>query len=533
MILLALLAIILPITLLAGFKLSARLGMTISVLAVGLVALLAWQIMPLAISASIAQGLHRALTIGLILFGAVTMLRTLQETGALTRIKLSLQKVSTDMRVQTVIVAFAFVSLIEGISGFGTPAIVAAPLLMVLGFRPIAAAALALLGDTVAVTFGAVGTPLLVGLSNLDNYSTDLVTLVGAQVTLFDLIIGTLLPLVLVALLIFAFSKQTIRQKWQSLIEILPYSSFIGLTYAFSAVVMVRLVGVEFTAIIAGAITLAVAIFTAKNNWLTPESVWRHHISESTKEEKIPQKIRHMPVWRAWLPYGLVIIILLLTRTVLPIKQFFVSAIDISWRNIFGLEGVSSELALLYSPGIILLIGAIFASLIGARSLKPLSRASLSSLKTTLSALSALIPTLIMVQIFTNSGINTSGLVAMPIYIGHCLADVFGELWLAVAPILGMIGAFIAGSSTVSTLTMAPVQVSIATSVDLPTITVLALQMIGAAAGNIIAIHNVVAASVVVGLSHREGYIIRRLIIPTIGYVLVACLIGLVIALTN
>ena len=119
----------------------------------------------------------------------------------------------------------------------------------------------------------------------------------------------------------------------------------------------------------------------------------------------------------------------------------------------------------------------------------------------------------------------------MPIYIGQALASAFGDLWLMVAPTLGAIGAFIAGSSTVSTLTMSPVQYSIAVDTGLPHISVLALQMIGAAAGNTIAIHNVVSASVVVGLVHREGLIIRKLIIPTATYLLIACLTGLVVFL--
>lgn len=524
---LALLAIIIPLVLLVGFRLSARVGMSISAVVVAVAALAAWGMTPLAIGASTAQAIHRALTIGLILFGAITMLRTLQETGALNRIKLGLHTISADMRVQVILVAFAFVSLLEGISGFGTPAIVAAPLLMVLGFKPLASAVLALLGDTVAVTFGAVGTPLIVGLENVPNYSANLVHVVGAQTTVFDLVIGTLLPVGLVGVLIFSFGGQSHRQKWRSLFEIIPWALLIGFVYAMSAFVIVRTVGPEFTAIIAGTISLVVAAITAKQGVLIPKTVWRHHANDDELEESVSATISHMPLWQAWLPYGIVIGLLLLTRTVAPVKDFVSSLFDASWLTIFGVEGVSSAWAVLYSPGTILLIGALCATFIGARSIRPLQTATKSSLSSTLTALSALIPTLIMVQIFTNSGINTNDLVAMPIYIGQSLSEVFGGLWMGVAPILGTIGAFIAGSSTVSTLTMAPVQYSIAMDTNLPLIAVLALQMIGAAAGNIIAIHNVVAASIIVGLTHREGLVMRRLIVPTVIYIVIAGLLGI------
>jgi lactate permease len=134
-----------------------------------------------------------------------------------------------------------------------------------------------------------------------------------------------------------------------------------------------------------------------------------------------------------------------------------------------------------------------------------------------------------MVQIFTNSGINSSGLASMPLYIAQTLAHSFDSLWLVAAPLLGAIGALIAGSATVSTLTMAPVQYSIAMDTGLPFVIVLALQMIGAAAGNALAIHNVVSASVVVGLIHRENTIMRRLFMPTLIYLAVTALIGAVI----
>ena len=526
MILLALLAIIAPLVLLVGFRLPARVGMSISAIIVTLIAFAAWQMTPLAIAASTLQGIHRALTIGLILFGAIMLVKTMQSTGAMDRIKLGLHAISPDMRVQTVVVAFCFIALLEGISGFGTPAIIVAPLLVVLGFKPIAAAVLALLGDTMACTFGAVATPLIVGLENVPIYSKELVTLVAAQVTLFDLIIAPLLALGLVAVLIFSFGNQTTHQKWKSLAQIAPWATFIGLVHAASALVLVRTIGPEFTSIIAGAISLSVAAITARNGWLTPTTIWRHHADPDHTVEEVTKTTAHMPLSHAWLPYVVVIILLLASRLIEPFKQWLITTLDASWPAILGVESISSTWNILYSPGIVLLVGVIAAIVIARKPLSSFAAPATDALKSTVLALSALIPTLILVQVFTNSGINTSGLSAMPLYIAETFASGFNSLWLVVAPLLGAIGALIAGSATVSTLTIAPVQYSIALDAGLPFVVVLALQMIGAAAGNALAIHNVVATSVVVGLMHRENIVMRRLFIPTLVYLGITALIG-------
>lgn len=531
MLIVALMAIILPLVLVVGLKQPAKIGMSISAVIVSALAWLVWKTQPLVIAASAMQGIHRAMTIGLILFGAITLLKTLESTKALARIKLGLHSISSDMRVLTVLVAFGFVSLLEGISGFGTPAIVAAPLLMVLGFRPLAAASLALLGDTVACSFGAVGTPLIIGLENVPIYSTNLISLVGARVTVYDLVIGTLLPLGLTAVLIFSFGGQTRHQKWLALREIAPWAIFIGLVYSVSAFMAVRLFGPEFTSIIAGAAALAVATITAHQGWLIPKTTWRHHAGQDTTEQTTDSQAHSIPLWQAWSPYLIVIVILLLTRVSPIVKQWLQSAADGGWYDILGVSGISSSWPIFYSPGVVLLVGAISASLIISRSLRPLGNAAKQSVATTSMALLALVPTLIMVQVFINSGTGQTELVSMPAYIGIALSELFGRAWIAVAPLLGAIGAFIAGSSTISTLTMSPVQYSIASNTGLPFIDILALQMLGAAAGNTIAIHNVVAASVVVGLVHRESLIIRKLIIPTIAYLVLAAIVGSTILL--
>src|SRR5699024_9549086 len=132
------------ICILVVFKMPAKTGMFYSAIIVIILAFFVWDMNVLTISASMLEGIHKALTILLILFGAIVLLNTLQNTGAVDRINQGFRNISADMRVQIVIVAFLFGAIIEGAAGFGTPAAVTGPLMMALGFNPMAAATIAL-----------------------------------------------------------------------------------------------------------------------------------------------------------------------------------------------------------------------------------------------------------------------------------------------------------------------------------------------------------------------------------------------------
>lgn len=523
-------AIVLPLLLLALFKMSAKYAMSLAALAVTIIALTIWGMSPLAVGASALQGTHRAVTIIWILIGAVTLLHTVQRTGAVERIRAGFMSITEDMRIQVVIVGFAFLSLIEGASGFGTPAVVVAPLLIALGFRPVVAASIALISDTVACTFGAVGTPLIVGLENVSTYSPELVGEVARLITVFDLVIGSVLPLALVYVLVMWFAKDKHLRSWRHVRAVAPWALMVGVAYSVTAFMVVRVLGVEFAAIIAGSTALVVSIVSAKYRLLLPlQKAWRDDHSGSAVEPRgqcIPDSKASMTLLQAWSPYLLIVALLLVSRIVVPIRDLLLMHIDLSWSNILGFESINSAWQILYSPGTVLLLAALLASLVQSRSATAVMCSIRSSLAVAVGATFALLPTLVMVQVFTNSGINTSGLQAMPVLIGEALAGVAGESWLFVAPLLGGLGAFIAGSATVSNLTMASVQEGAAASANLPLVLVLAMQVLGAVAGNIIAIHNVVAAAAVVGLTRREGYIIRRVLPAAAIYVAAVTCLG-------
>ena len=522
MIFVALAAIILPLILLGGLNLPATRGMSISAAVVVITGYLFWHLSPAVLGASILQALHKSLPILWILFGALLMLNSLRATGAIDRINQGFKALSADMRLQTVLVAFLFGGLIEGVSGFGTPAMVTAPLLIALGFSPMAAVVLALVADSTPAAFGAVGTPLTVGLSNVTENATRL-NLIGLRVTQLDLFVGALMPALLILILIMGFGPKANRFKqW---LTILPWALLIGFVYSSIALLSAWLIGYEFISILAPLGTLIVAIVSIRYHWLLPASTratpWQ--VADApTQSNSAPKST--MPLLQAWFPYLLVVILLLATRVWQSLKTILTTTLNLSWQHILGFKAINSDWEFLYSPGTILALAAIIGLLVQARSLRPLAPTAKKVVGSMGGTALALIVTLIMVQVFTNSGLNSANLPSMPMYIAKFVSKYLAGIWIIIAPFLGELGSFVTGSTTVSTLTFAQIQADIATNAHLNEPIVLAAQLIGAAAGNMICVHNIVAVSSVVGLNGQEGAILRQTILPALGY---AALIGL------
>lgn len=527
MIIVALSAVILPLVLLGILNLPATKGMSISAFVVLLEGYFFWK-MPLnALLASVLQSIHKALPIIWILFGALMMLNMLQHTGAIDRINAGFHAISADMRLQLILVAFLFGGLIEGVSGFGTPAMVTAPLMIALGFSPMAAVTLALVADSTPAAFGAVGTPLTVGLSNVSE-KADFLNAIGQRITQLDLFAGTFMPLMLVFLLTFLFGKQG-ANKLHDWLTLVPWALFIGIVYSLFALLVSFIISYEFVSILAPFATIIIAIISIKFKFLLPKSVFEQPWTTSTK--KVDQTDHSMSLLTAWSPYIVVILMLLATRTIMPLKDFLIKNVNLSWKNILGFSQINSDWEFLYSPGTLLTIAVLIGLLIQVKSLQsflPTAKKVILSMKST--AL-ALIVTLIMVQIFTNSEINTVKLPSMPMYIAEVISKYLSSIWIIIAPFLGQLGSFVTGSTTVSTLTFGQIQADIATKAGVAKELVLASQLIGAAAGNMICVHNIVSVSSVVGLSGQEGNILRKTVGPALLYGLLVGIVGFVFTL--
>ncbi|MCK5128479.1 MAG: L-lactate permease, partial [Clostridiales bacterium] len=151
----AVIPILLAVILMAIFNQSAKKALPIAWISVLFIGLFVWKISLSDILAYSVFGMFKAIDLLLIIFGAILILNTLKQSGAMASISQGFYGLSTDRRVQAVIIGWMFGAFIEGAAGFGTPAALAAPLLVGLGFPPLAAAMSTLVFNTSPVAFGA------------------------------------------------------------------------------------------------------------------------------------------------------------------------------------------------------------------------------------------------------------------------------------------------------------------------------------------------------------------------------------------
>jgi lactate permease len=233
-----------------------------------------------------------------------------------------------------------------------------------------------------------------------------------------------------------------------------------------------------------------------------------------------------MSTLRAWLPYVLVGALLVISR-VFPEVGGALKAVAVVFPDILGETGIKADFLPLYLPGGILVAVVLATFFLHRMQLRDMRAALKESTGVLFGAGFVLLFTVPMVRILINSGVNSAELASMPISMARYVADSVGNIYPLLAPAVGALGAFIAGSNTVSNMMLGQFQFGVAESLGVSTALVVAAQAVGAAAGNMVAIHNVVAASATVGLLGREGAVLRKTFWPTLYYVLFTGLIAL------
>lgn len=541
--LIAIIPIAAAAALLIGFRWPAKRTMPLVYLLTASLTFFVWQVDIIYIIASTIQGLFITFDILLIIFGAILLLNTLKHSGALATIRAGFMNISSDRRIQVIIIAWLFGSFIEGSAGFGTPAAIAAPLMVALGFPPLAAIMIGMMIQSTAVTFGACGTPILIGVngglntpevvanlaSNGIGFESYLHT-IGSYAAVLHGITGTLIPLLMIVMMTRFFGG---NKSWREGLSIWPFALFSGLAFTIPYTLTGILIGPEFPSLMGSLIGLVIVTYAARKKFLVPRDVWDFKSSKENNsilafsENIVPAE--KIPGWLAWSPYILLTLLLVFTR--LPQLQLgdYLKVLTIKWENVFN-TGISPVTSPLYLPGTLMIIVVLATYLMHKMKPARLKAAFSESSKILFGAGFVLIFTVPMVRIYMNSGVNAAELESMPVAMAAFIAENVGHVWPLFAPSVGALGAFIAGSNTVSNLMFSLFQYSVAEKLLISGSLVVALQAVGAAAGNMIAIHNVVAASATVGVLGQEGTTLRKTIIPTFYYVLVTGLLGLSIS---
>ena len=526
--LLAFLPILLCVVAMAAFNWPAKVALPVSWALACVFGFIFWKMDIISLIAYSVSGLLNSLDVLIIVMGAILVMNTLKKSGGMSTINNGFKLVSKDARIQAIIIGFMFCSFIEGAAGFGTPAALAGPLLVSLGFPPVAAATVALICDSVAVSFGAIGTPVAQAILCLgpevatEGYTASL----SLWTAIPHAIAGVFVPFMAVAFMCKFFSKE---RSFKPALEVLPFAVFAGLCFTVPFILVAILFGYEFPSILGALFGLPITVFAARKGFLVPKTTWdfgdESQWDESWKSTVTPEppKESTMSLVRAWVPYVIIALLLVITRIpALNLKQLLQSDwFTIRFPEIMGVENTAYTLKWGYLPGTIFILVAIATIFIHRMKMEEVKNAWLDSFKQVGGAAVAIVFGLALVQIMRYSGSNEvggEGMKSMIFYMAEELSKVGKGLYIIFSPLIGVLGSFVSGSNTVSVTLFTNLQYQSAGNLDLNTVMIVAMHIIGGAIGNMICVNNAVAACATVGTSGREGKIIRINLIPTVIY---------------
>ena len=409
-----------------------------------------------------AEALFSTFTILWIILPALALYEFQTLTGAIARIRDVLSHLTENRRIQAILIAWFFGLFMEGAAGFGVPVALAAPLLAGLGYPPVRAVALALLGHAAGVSFGAVGTPTL---AQVDLTGLDQRVLAGTVAGLHAALGGILL----IAMVRLADDGPLTRADW-------GWSALALICFVVPSLALAWTIGPELPSL--GGALIGLVLFAA---------LLRRKGGEAPDMRNLLPDLA---------PYLAILALVLATRLIGPLTEALRSfALD--W-TLF--ESFSGRFEPLYHPGTLLLLGlALGALLTGRASL--LAPALAKALKRMVPVAAALLAMLALSRVMVQSGMIAA------------LADaaaLTGATWPLIAPAIGVLGTFITGSATASNILFTELQVSTAAALALSPIVLAAAQGFGSAIGNIVAPHNIIAGSATVGMTGREGDVLAE-----------------------
>jgi lactate permease len=496
--LVAALPVVVLLGLLAFTKVSAHMAAVWGLLSAVGIAIAAYGMpLPLALGAAGNGAAYGLFPIGWIVLGAIFVYDITVSTGQFEILKGSIASLSSDRRLQLLLIAFSFGAFIEGAAGFGTPVAISAAMLIGLGFKPLQAAALALIGNTAPVAFGALGTPIIALARVTALPIEDLSAMVGRQLPLFSLIVPFWL--------VWAMAG------WKSMREVWPACLVSGATFGLFQFLVSNYHGPWLVDIIAAIVSILSLVALLKV-W-HPKTTWRFDHDEAAKPAAL--NATSVEVARAWMPWVLLSVLVFIWG--LPsVKAWFDGFSAVRWpvpylhQNVFRAppvvptpraEDAIFVLNWLSATGTSLLLTGIIAGTllgVGPAKLARIFAHSLYRVRWSLLTIAAM-----MALGFTTryGGLDAS--------MGFAFAST-GPLFPFFSPLLGWLGVALTGSDTSSNVLFGNLQQITAERLGVSPILAAASNSSGGVMGKMIDAQSIVVASVATGQQGEEGAILRQ-----------------------
>jgi lactate permease len=434
----------------------------------------------------LAEAAFITLTIVAIIGPALGIHHLQMATGATPVLESALRRISPDPRLAALLIAWFFALFMEGAAGFGTSVALAAPFLVAAGFGPVSAVVAAMIGHVIGVSFGAIGTPVaaqvaISGLAGID---------LARSNALLHVALGWVVALVVLRVIINDRGEPT---PWP--IAILAAAAFL-VPYGLIA----WAVGPELPTL--GGAVIGTVVFVAVIRATTRDGP----VSVPPDREPADRTASdgNRLAWAA-APYLALIAVVLVTRLVPPVEDRLRS-VTVDWE-LFG--AFSGAVQPLYHPGLLLTIAFLIGAAVQGARAPQVTGAFVAATRQLATVTVALVAMVTIARLMSQSGMTAD------------LADAAaqtGAVWPLISPFVGALGTFVTGSATASNVLFTELQVDTAVARELDVTRMLGAQGFGAAVGNAIAPHNIVAAAATVGLAGRESEILRRTLPVAVGY---------------
>jgi lactate permease len=515
------------LVLIATGKVKAHLAAIIALILANLVAIFVFT-MPagMSVRASLLGVVTGFFPIGWIVLNVIFLYRITVETGRFELLQRAIGGVTTDRRLQLLLIAFAFGAFFEGASGFGTPVAITAAILIGLGFSPLAASGLSLIANTAPVAYGALGTPIqgLSSVTGIDPYI--LGAMVGRQLPFFSLLV----PFWLIC----AFAG------WRGMVAIWPAILVTGLSFAIPQFVISNyinpwIVDIGASLISMGCLILFLKVWQPKELWLSPSLRTK---DESAATMKPPTPMNKTPLtqaqlWGALLPWIIVCLVMLVWGTGM-FKTWANATFAWSYpvpdlHNMINKvppvaakptpEGAVFAFTWLSFTGTGMLIAALISGVL--MGISPAKMIGEYGRTIKLCAISLItISAMLAIGTLTRlSGVDAT--------LGLAFAAT-GVLYPFFGTLLGWLGVALTGSDTASNVLFGNLQKITSEQLGLPPVLMAAANSSGGVMGKMIDAQSIVVASTATNWYGHEGTILRYVFMHSI---VLACLVGVLVML--
>ncbi|OPA72015.1 hypothetical protein BB381_00230 [Campylobacter pinnipediorum subsp. caledonicus] len=543
---LAFFPIIVILVMMIGFKKSSKLSLSVALAFALLISYFSFGASVTELSARVLFGFLKAFDILVIIFGAILILNTMKYSGAMNAINNGFTKITTDRRIQVIIIGWSFGAFIEGAAGFGAPAALAAPLLVGLGFPAFGAAITTLILNSSPVSYGAVGTPTFGIQQALNSFLPDPATLdaymkdVSIYTATIHSVCALFVPFLVVAMMVKIFGK---NKSFKDALPVLPFCLLASISFIVPFFLMAKFAGFELPALLGGLISLGILVLAAKIGFLVPKDKWDFEPIEAwpdfwkapinTSSEKKETVTQNMSLFMAWLPYVIISLVLVITR----IPQFglkdFLKSLKIEFPAIMDVSGTAYDFEYAYLPGtipfILVAIIIIFLHKMKIEDVKSAWSVTFGQVSKAVIPLAAGVAMVYILKDFKFTYGTQEGFTMVKI-MAKFFADLSGQGYIIVSPLIGILGSFFSGSNTVSNILFGGLQYETASLVGLNTQVILALQNVGGSIGHMVCINNIVAVCATVGLLGKgEGRLLTYSLLPCLFYTVLAVGVGYVL----